>query len=67
MTMLQSYGINKNQTTYCSGIMGAPITFMDKYNPGQFQIIKFRKGNDDKDLCINGKCPYFRILIKRRG
>ena len=31
----------------------------------QFEIIKFRKGDDDKDLSVNGKCPYFRILIKR--
>ncbi len=46
------------------GVMGVPITFMDKYNPDQFEIIKFRKGDDDKDLCINGKCPYFRILIR---
>ena len=48
------------------GIMGVPITFLDKYNPNQFEIIKFRKGNDEKDLSINGKCPYFRILIKRK-
>ena len=47
------------------GIMGVPITFLYKYNPSQFQIIKFRKGNDDKDLSVNGKCPYFRILIKK--
>lgn len=47
------------------GIMGVPITFLDKYNPKQFEIIKFRKGNDNKDLSINGKCPYFRILIKK--
>lgn len=48
------------------GVMGVPITFLDKYCPSQFEIIKFRKGNDDKDLSVNGKCPYFRILIKRR-
>lgn len=48
------------------GVMGVPITFLDKYNPDQFEIIKFRKGDDDKDLSINGKCPYFRILIKRK-
>ena len=48
------------------GIMGVPITFLDKYNPQQFEIVRFRKGNDDKDLSINGKCPYFRILIKNR-
>ncbi|TAF97723.1 MAG: adenosine deaminase [Cytophagia bacterium] len=48
------------------GIMGVPITFLHKYNPEQFELVKFRKGNDDKDLSINGKCPYFRILIKNR-
>ena len=48
------------------GLMGVPITFLDKYNPEQFEIVRFRKGNDDKDLSINGKCPYFRILIKNR-
>jgi len=48
------------------GVMGVPITFMYKYNPEQFEIIKFRKGDDDKDLSVNGKYPYYRILIKRK-
>lgn len=30
--------------------VGVPITFLDKYNPEQFEIIRFRKGNDGKDL-----------------
>ena len=47
------------------GVMGVPITFLGHYNPTQFEIIKFRKGDDDKDLSINGKTPYFRILIKK--
>ena len=46
--------------------MGVPITFLDKFNPNQFEIIKFRKGNDEKDLSINKKFPYFRILIKNK-
>lgn len=50
--------------------MGVPITFVDKYNPNQFEIVKFRKGDDEKDLVytINGeqKYPYFRILIKHK-
>jgi Adenine-specific methyltransferase EcoRI len=46
--------------------MGVPITFLHRFNPNQFEIIKFRKGNDEKDLSINGKCPYFRILIKNK-
>lgn len=37
------------------GFMGVPITFLHKFNPKQFEIIKFRKGNDEKDLSINGK------------
>lgn len=48
------------------GVMGVPITFLDKYNPDQFEIIRFRKGDDDKDLSVNGKCPYFRILIRKK-
>ena len=49
------------------GVMGVPITFLDKYNPEQFELVRFRKGNDDRDLSINGKYPYFRILIRRKS
>ncbi len=63
-------GININKTKDIpldyKGFMGVPITFLHKFNPDQFEIIKFRKGNDEKDLSINGKCPYFRILIKNK-
>lgn len=63
-------GINVNQTENIpfdyEGFMGVPITFLHKFNPDQFEIIKFRKGHDEKDLSINGKCPYFRILIKNK-
>ncbi len=63
-------GINVNKTEDIpldyEGAMGVPITFLHKFNPDQFELIKFRKGNDEKDLSINGKCPYFRILIKNK-
>ena len=63
-------GINVDKTADIpydyTGKIGVPITFLDKYNPEQFEIIKFRKGDDEKDLCINGKCTYFRIIIKKR-
>lgn len=49
-----------------NGLMGVPITFLGCYNPEQFEIIKFRKGDDGKDLMLEDKQPYFRILIKRR-
>lgn len=35
---------------YCNGVTGVPITFLDKHNPEQFEIVKFKKGNDGKDL-----------------
>ena len=38
------------QERYCNGVTGVPITFLDKHNPEQFEIVKFRKGNDGKDL-----------------
>ncbi len=63
-------GINVNKTKDIpvdyKGTMGVPITFLHKFNPDQFEIIKFRKGNDNRDLSINGKTPYFRILIRNK-
>ena len=63
-------GINVDKTQNIpmdyEGFMGVPITFLHKFNPDQFEIIKFRKGNDEKDLSINGKCPYFRIIIRNK-
>lgn len=47
------------------GVMGVPITFLDKWNPEQFELVGFRYGEDGKDLRVNGKTPYFRILVKR--
>ena len=63
-------GINVNRLTQIpkdyEGTMGVPITIIDYYNPEQFEIIKFRKGDDGKDLRINGKELYTRILIRRK-
>jgi hypothetical protein len=57
--------------------MGVPITFLDKYNPEQFEI---KSSNDirlndsvphkdhglikDKDSAINGKPTYVRVVVK---
>ncbi len=49
------------------GVMGVPISFLNKYNPDQFEIVKFRHGDDEKDLRLkDGTCPYFRILIRHK-
>ncbi len=63
-------GINVDKTQNIpkdyAGCMGVPITFLHKFNPDQFEIVRFRKGDDGKDLSVNGKCPYFRILIRNK-
>ena len=47
--------------------MGVPITFLDKYNPEQFEILELRNSDKYKTpLCINGKEVFVRILIKNR-
>jgi hypothetical protein len=50
------------------GLMGVPVTFLDKYNPKQFEIL-----GDERDLdvprgrgYIDGKRMYSRIFIKRK-
>lgn len=54
-----------------SGAMGVPITFLDKYNPEQFEIIGIDRYVEDnpnygKRFTINGREIYARILIKNR-
>lgn len=59
------------------GAMGVPITFLDKYNPEQFEVVdanSLRLRDDvpkkphglikDKDSAINGKAKYARVVIK---
>jgi len=61
------------------GVMGVPITFLDKYNPEQFELIGMAEDNgkgfsgeaskwDGKNphCIINGKAQYKRIFIKKR-
>ena len=62
------------------GIMGVPITFLDKYNPDQFEILGmaasagYRReivgidfiGTKDARPLINGKNTYARIFIRRK-
>ena len=59
------------------GVMGVPISFLDKYCPNQFEIVGWSRHNDldmdggywlggCNDATINGKIVYRRILIRRR-
>lgn len=62
------------------GVMGVPITFLDKYNPEQFEIIWTTDRGGDGHLehlkkihtrydapVVNGNGMYKRILIRRRA
>lgn len=46
--------VDKVQDIPCDyeGVMGVPITFLDKFNPEQFEIVSFRKGEDGQDLAF---------------
>lgn len=76
--------INVNKTNEIpvdyDGAMGVPITFLDKYNPDQFEIIwttdrggdgmieKYKLPHTRYDApVVNGKGIYKRILIKRKA
>lgn len=62
------------------GVMGVPITFIDKYNPEQFEILGHTSSSDKSPEVealrtdpnhrnrglINGKEKYDRILIRRK-
>ena len=57
------------------GVMGVPITFLDKYCPTQFEIVGMMSGAKGENLTngndgrakfyVSGKGVYARILIKR--
>ena len=55
--------VNKTADIPCNypGVMGVPITFLDKYNPEQFEIIGQTQGDSGKEL---GLRPYPRELKK---
>ncbi len=54
-----------------SGMMGVPITFLDKYNPKQFEIIGIDRYVEDnpnygRRFTINEKEIYARVIIKNK-
>tara|TARA_Y100000389_G_C17445538_1_gene511370 strand:+ start:155 stop:1138 length:984 start_codon:yes stop_codon:yes gene_type:complete len=68
----KSKDIPKNYT----GAMGVPITFLNKYNPDQFEIIGcsysygkpegYHINGKDYNVSINGKQIYKRLFIKHK-
>ena len=58
----------KNIPMDCDGVMGVPITYLDKHNPDQFEILGLDKDytSDKSRFRINNKTLYARILIRHR-
>jgi len=55
------------------GVMGVPITFLDKYNPTQFEILGANQGVDQdpnkiygRGSYLNGRSTFKRIFIRHR-
>lgn len=55
------------------GVMGVPITFLDKYNPEQFEIVGSNRGVDQdpngvygRGSYLNGKETFKRLFIKNK-
>ena len=64
-------GFDRESITTYSGIMGVPISFLDKYCPEQFEIIGHEhdlKGTGDSEsvnqFLVDGKGVFKRILIR---
>lgn len=57
--------VNKVAEIPCDydGVMGVPITFLGKYNPEQFEIVAFRKGDDGKDLVFTREREFNRTFV----
>lgn len=56
---------------FYDGIMGVPITYINKYNPQQFEIIGIANHGSDNEFdlfkpMLNNQYVYARILIKRK-
>lgn len=79
------YAIEVSKTKFIPsdfyGIIGVPISFLDKYNPSQFEIIDLDSnikythpelikpdwiGRNDK-VFLNSKCKYARVFIKLKS
>lgn len=63
----------KNIPSDYKGVMGVPVSFLDSYNPDQFEILGSNRGVDQdpnkiygKGSYLNGKEVYKRLFIKRR-
>lgn len=81
---LDAIEVSKTTEIPCDyeGLIGVPDTFLDKFNPEQFELIGIPFGNLGKEIGVTknhrgrtdiaitkdgkSRCPYSRIVIKRK-
>lgn len=45
--LVKKYGYSESELTYYSGVMGVPITFLDKFNPDEFEVLELGNGREN--------------------
>jgi len=67
--------VSRYQNIPCDfdGVMGVPVTFLEKHNPDQFEIVGSNRGIDQdpkgvygRGSYLNGKETFKRLFIRRR-
>lgn len=56
---LLSMGVPADDMRWTSGVMGVPISFMDKYNPEQFEIVGSFNANNEAEASfgyVDSRC-----------
>ena len=80
LAVIRKFGFATDEVVVVSGIMGVPISFLDKYCPEQFEILGMCAsagydkrivgleflGKGDARPLIGGKNTYARIFIRRK-
>jgi hypothetical protein len=67
-----------NIPTDYKGVMGVPVTFLNKYNPEQFELVGMGEDNGtgysggvwkggSKSCLVNGKAAFKRIFIRNKN
>lgn len=59
----EAINVGKTKDIPCDykGVMGVPVTFLDKYNPRQFELVGMMNSP-----VLNGKTVYKRLLVRNR-
>jgi len=58
--------VNGKETIWNGPVVGRRPLYKRIVIKPRFDVVQSRKGDDGNDLCVNGKAPYYRIVVKPR-